>query len=161
FSTNGTAPTAVKTITFTVTDPQGATSLPAGALVTVTANSAPILTAPLGGGLVLLGAQVLSSTAVILDDSSYLDQAVVTITNVQSGDSLTFTPTGSITGTYSAGVLTLTGPVTVLEYQTVIQSIRFSKSILNLLGFRNITMVVRDAQGLNSNTTSGTMTLVL
>ncbi|WP_347133188.1 hypothetical protein [Mycobacterium sp. DL] len=161
FSTNGTAPAAVKTVTFTVTDPQGATSLPAAALVTVTANSAPILTAPLGGGLVLLGAQVLSSTAVILDDSSYLDRAVVTITNVQSGDSLTFTPTGSITGAYSAGVLTLTGLGTVLEYQTVIQSIRFSKSVLNLLGFRNITMVVRDAQGLISNTTSGTMTLVL
>ncbi|MGB2922319.1 MAG: hypothetical protein WBC15_20070, partial [Mycobacterium sp.] len=161
FSTDGLAPTAVKTVTFTVTDQQGATGPSAAALVSVTANSAPILTTPLGGGIVLLGAQVLSSTAVIFDDSSYLDQAVITITNVQSGDLLEFTPTGSITGGYDDGVLTLTGQGTVLEYQTVIQSIKFSKSIFNLLGFRNITMVVRDAQGLNSNTTSGMMTLVL
>jgi hypothetical protein len=161
FASGASGTTAVKTITFTVTDSLGATSPNATALVTQTANSAPLLTAPLGGGVLLLGAQVVSPTAVILDDSSFLNQAVVTITNVQSVDVLSFTATGSITGSYSGGVLTLSGLGTVAEYQSVLQSVRFSKTGLNLLGFRNITMVVRDAQGLDSNTTSGTLTLIL
>ncbi|MBX7448074.1 hypothetical protein GR927_08725 [Mycolicibacterium sp. 3033] len=161
FASGVSGATALKTITFTVTDSLGAVSPNATALVTQTANSAPVLTAPLGGGVLLLGAQVLSPTAVILDDSSFLNQAVVTITNVQSVDVLSFTATGDITGNYSGGVLTLSGLGTVAEYQSVLQSVRFSKTGSNLLGFRNITMVVRDAQGLSSNTTSGTLTLIL
>ncbi|MHA0289063.1 Ig-like domain-containing protein [Mycobacterium sp. C3-094] len=161
FASGVSGTTALKTITFTVTDSLGAVSPNATALITQTANSAPVLTAPLGGGVLLLGAQVVSPTAVILDDSSFLDQAIVTITNVQSVDVLSFTATGNITGNYSGGVLTLSGLGTVAEYQSVLQSVRFSKTGLNLLGFRNITMVVRDAQGLSSNTASGTLTLIL
>lgn len=161
FASGVSGTTALKTITFTVTDSLGAVSPNATALITQTANSAPVLTAPLGGGVLLLGAQVVSPTAVILDDSSFLDQAIVTITNAQSVDVLSFTATGNITGNYSGGVLTLSGLGTVAEYQSVLQSVRFSKTGLNLLGFRNITMVVRDAQGLSSNTTSGTLTLIL
>ncbi|MCG7593214.1 Ig-like domain-containing protein [Mycobacterium sp. PSTR-4-N] len=161
FASGVSGTTALKTITFTVTDSLGAVSPNATALITQTANSAPVLTAPLGGGVLLLGAQVVSPTAVILDDSSFLDQAIVTITNVQSVDVLSFTATGNITGNYSGGVLTLSGLGTVAEYQSVLQSVRFSKTGLNLLGFRNIAMVVRDAQGLSSNTASGTLTLIL
>ncbi|MBB2990794.1 hypothetical protein FHR72_002267 [Mycolicibacterium iranicum] len=161
FASGASGSTDVKTVTFTVTDALGATSPNATALVTQTANSAPVLTAPLGGGVLLLGAQVVSPTAVILDDSSYLNQAVVTITNVQSVDNLTFTPVGNITGNYVNGVLTLSGEGTVAQYQEAIRSVRFSKTGLNLLSTRTVTMVVRDFQGVSSNTTTGLLTLVL
>ncbi|WP_024445758.1 beta strand repeat-containing protein, partial [Mycolicibacterium iranicum] len=159
FASGASAPTVVKTLTFTVTDALGATSPDALALVTQKANTAPVVTAPLG--LIVLSLPLISPTAVIVDDSSYLDRATVTLTNVQSGDSLSFTPTGNITGAYSSGVLTLTGLGTVAEYQAVLRSVSFSKHPLNLVGFRDITVAVRDAQGLNSNTASGTITFLL
>ncbi|MFB1294841.1 Ig-like domain-containing protein [Mycobacterium sp. pW049] len=158
FRSGPSAPTLVKTLTFTVTDALNATSPGAIALLTQRANTAPVITAPLG--LIVLSLPLISPTAAIVDDSSYLDRAVVTLTNVQSGDSLTFTPTGNITGGYAGGVLTLTGLGTTAQYQSVLQSIRFSKNALNLVGFRDITMVVRDEQGL-SGSTSGTITFVL
>ncbi|WP_234714285.1 beta strand repeat-containing protein [Mycolicibacterium chlorophenolicum] len=162
FATSGTASAAIKTITYTVTDAQGATSPSATTTVTVLANTAPVVTAPLGGA-VILNQQLVSPTATIVDDSSYLQRAVITISNLQSGDNLTYTSSGGITGTYnsSTGVLTLTGLATVSDYQSVLQSLKFSKSVLNLLSTRTITMTVRDQQGLDSNTTSGIMTILL
>ncbi|QZT62108.1 beta strand repeat-containing protein, partial [Mycolicibacterium austroafricanum] len=160
FSTSGTAPTAVKTLTFTVTDAPGATSLPATALVTVTANSAPVLTAPLGGGLAILGLPLLSPLAVIIDDSSYLQGAVVTIANYQDGDELLWDAPAHIQGTYSAGTLTLTGLGTVSEYQTVLRSIRIDKAF-SLITSRTITMQVQDQQGVYSNLESGSSLFLL
>ncbi|MCV7055340.1 hypothetical protein [Mycolicibacterium gilvum] len=161
FASGPSGSTEIKTITITATDAQGASSPNATALVTQTANSAPILTAPLGGGLLLLGAQVVSPGVVIVDDSSFLDQAVITITNVQSVDKLEFTAVGDITGIYENGVLTLSGEGTVAQYQAAMASVRFSKTGINLLGSRTITMVVRDFQGVYSNTTTGLLTLIL
>ncbi|WP_133414969.1 beta strand repeat-containing protein [Mycolicibacterium obuense] len=162
FSSSGSASAAIKTVTYTVTDAQGATSPTATTTVTVLANTAPLLTAPLGG-TVVLGQQLVSPTAVIVDDSSYLQSATITITNFQSVDRLNYTSSGGITGTYnvSTGVLALTGTASVSDYQAVLQSLKFSKTGLNLLSTRTITMTVRDQQGLDSNTVAGVMTLLL
>ncbi|WP_131705459.1 beta strand repeat-containing protein [Mycolicibacterium obuense] len=162
FSSSGSASAAIKTVTYTVTDAQGATSPTATTTVTVLANTAPLLTAPLGG-TVVLGQQLVSPTAVIVDDSSYLQSATITITNFQSVDRLNYTSSGGITGTYnvSTGVLALTGTASVSDYQAVLQSLKFSKTGLNLLSTRTITMTVRDQQGLDSNTVAGVLTLLL
>ena len=49
---------------------------------------------------------------------------------LQSGDTLSFTsPSGSgITGSYSGGVLTLSGSATVAQYQAALQSVTFSST---------------------------------
>ncbi|MEW5813470.1 MAG: hypothetical protein AB1925_28935, partial [Actinomycetota bacterium] len=162
FSTGGSAATAIKTITYTVTDEQGATSPSATTTVTVLANTAPLVTAPLGGAVVL-GQQLVSPTAVIVDDSSFLQGATITIANFQSVDRLNYTSSGGITGTYdpATGVLALTGAASVNDYQAVLQSLKFSKTGLNVLSTRTITITVRDQQGLDSNTASGTLTVLL
>ncbi|WP_460359381.1 hypothetical protein [Mycobacterium sp. ZZG] len=151
FSTSATAPTAVKTVTFTITDAQGGTSLPATALVTVRANSSPVLSAPLGGGLVLLGLPLLSPLAVITDDSEYLQEAYVQIVDKRAGDSLVWDAPAHIQASFSGDTLTLVGQATVAEYQALIRSIRISKEFSVLPTSRTIRMQVRDVHGLWSN----------
>ena len=45
---------------------------------------------------------------------------------LQSGDTLNFTNQNGISGSYSGGVLTLTGSATPAQYQTALQSVTFS-----------------------------------
>ncbi|WP_156448700.1 hypothetical protein [Mycobacterium sp. NAZ190054] len=161
FSTNASAPTAVKTITFTVTDTQGGTSLPATALVTVRENNNPVLTAPLGGGLVLLGLPLLSPLAVISDDSEYLQQAYVKIVDKRAGDTLVWDAPAHIQASFSGDTLTLVGQATVAEYQAVIRSIRISKEFSLLPTSRTIRMQVQDVHGLWSNTEESTALFLL
>ncbi|MEH2264286.1 FG-GAP-like repeat-containing protein [Nostoc sp.] len=63
-------------------------------------------------------------------DSTSLSSATVTITNdfVATEDTLAFTNQNGITGTYTNGVLTLTGTATVAQYQTALQSITYQNS---------------------------------
>ncbi|ORV90023.1 beta strand repeat-containing protein [Mycolicibacterium iranicum] len=164
FASGALGTTSVKTITFTVTDSLGSTSPGALALVTQTANSAPVVTATFG--LILLSLPVVASTASIVDDSSFLDRSVITVTNPQSGDTLSFTPTastGSIVGdvTGNGSVLTLTGSGTVAEYEAALRAVRFNRANWGLFGLRNISITVRDAQGLTSTPTTGTINWVL
>ena len=68
--------------------------------------------------------------------SSYdsdLTGATVTISagTLQSGDTLHFTSQNGITGSYSGGVLTLSGSATPAQYQTALQSITFSTTSTN------------------------------
>ncbi len=125
------------------------------------ANAKPIVTAPLGGA-VIGGFQLVSPTATIVDDSSNLQRAVVTITDFRSGDDLTYTSSGGIGGTYnsSTGILELTGVASVSDYQAVLKSLKFSGSSF-LLSFRTITMMVTDQQGSDSEAVSGMMTILL
>jgi hypothetical protein len=61
-------------------------------------------------------------------DDTQLEGATVSIgTNFESGDELVFVDQSGITGTYNSGtgVLTLTGPDTLANYQTVLRSITF------------------------------------
>jgi len=73
------------------------------------------------------------ASAVTVND---LDQAVIKgataamASGFFPGDALSFTPTGSITGSYSAlsGLLTLIGNGTFAQYQTVLDSVRFTNA---------------------------------
>ena len=47
---------------------------------------------------------------------------------LQTGDTLNFTSQNGISGSYSGGVLTLTGSATVAQYQTALDSISFSST---------------------------------
>ncbi|WP_460688208.1 beta strand repeat-containing protein, partial [Mycolicibacterium hippocampi] len=163
YASSGVLLASVKAIAFAVTDSEGATSVPGLVSLTVVANTPPLLTTALLGTYVNGTAPQLLSpglATLIVDESSFLQNAVVTIANPEN-DTLSFTPTGAITGNYSGGVLTLTGLGTVAEYETVLRSVRFSSSGLFQTGVRSITFVTQDQQGLNSNETLLLLTVIL
>lgn len=164
FASSGTLLASVKVVSFTVTDARGATSPPGLVTLTVVANTPPLLTTalPVSTYSRTLGSLLtLSPVTTIIDDSSYLQSATVTIGGAHNSDNLSFTPTGSITGNYSDGVLSLTGPGTSVEYAQVLSSVRFSTGGLSLLGGRTITFQVVDMQGLTSNDSSKVLTIIL
>jgi hypothetical protein len=69
--------------------------------------------------------------AIITDnDSTDMSGATITIQNFVSGDDLSFTNTGSITGSYDSltGILTLSGTATIEQYQAAIESVLFTHS---------------------------------
>ncbi len=77
----------------------------------------------------------LGGTAVTVDPgvtisggNADLTGATVTISSgtLQSGDTLNFTNQNGITGSYSGGVLTLSGSATLAQYQAALQSVTFS-----------------------------------
>jgi large repetitive protein len=159
FSTSASGLIGVRTFAFEVTDQQGltGTSLPFTAVVK--ANGIPLVTSSLVGiNLNVLNngpAAILDPGMLIVDDSSTLTGAIVTLGGLVIGgtDTVSFTPGNGITGVWNAGTktLTLTGEATVAQYQTALRSVAFSTtgSILNL-GVRTISYVVKDRQGLTS-----------
>ncbi|WP_159235009.1 hypothetical protein [Mycolicibacterium vanbaalenii] len=162
YASSGTLLASVKAIAFAVTDAEGATSVPGLTTLTVVANTPPLLTTALLGTYINgTSPQLLSPglATLIVDESSFLQGAVVTIENPEN-DTLSFTPTGAIDGTYSGGVLALSGLGTVDEYETVLRSVRFSSSGLFQTGVRSITFVTQDQQGLDSNTTLLLLTVI-
>ncbi len=78
--------------------------------------------------------------------------ATETITDYQSGDTLNFTNQNGISGSYSAGVLTLSGSATPAQYQTALQSVTFSTTSTNTTT-RSISIVALDGS-LTSNSAS-------
>ena len=52
----------------------------------------------------------------------------ISLSTLQSGDHLNFANQNGITGSYSAGVLTLTGSATPAQYQAALQSVTFSSA---------------------------------
>ena len=82
-----------------------------------------------------------------------LTGATVTITNYQSGDTLNFTNQNGIIGSYSGGVLTLTGSATPAQYQAALQSVTFSTTSTNTTT-RSLSIVAIDSSA--SPTTSNT-----
>ncbi|MEH2333752.1 FG-GAP-like repeat-containing protein, partial [Nostoc sp.] len=86
-------------------------------------------------------------------DSPNLSSATVSITNglASAEDILAFTNQNGITGSYTNGVLTLTGSATVTQYQTALQSVTYQNSSENpSTTARTISFVVNDGS-LNSN----------
>ena len=95
----------------------------------------PVLTASgttntftIGGAAVAVDAGVTVSPS-----GTDLTGATMTISSgtLQSGDTLNFTNQNGISGSYSAGVLTLTGSATVAQYLAALQSVTFSTTSLN------------------------------
>ena len=62
---------------------------------------------------------------------------------LQTGDTLNFTTQNGITGSFSGGVLTLSGSATVAQYQTALQSVTFSTTSTNTTA-RAISIVALD-----------------
>jgi hypothetical protein len=128
---------AARTISWVATD--GTTpSTAANTTVNVTpVNDAPVLT--VGGTLSYTEdqpPQPLNATLTVTDaDSTNLTGATVSITtNFATGqDILSFTPVGSVTGSYNGatGVLTLSGTDTVANYQLALRSVSYNNTSQN------------------------------
>ena len=113
------------------------------------AIAAPVVTASGSTGQTF----TVGSAAVAVDPgvtvSSYdtdLTGATETVSNYQSGDTLSFTSQNGITGSYNStsGVLTLAGSATPAQYQTALQSVTFSTASL-VKGTRTINVVALDS----------------
>ncbi|WP_168142032.1 beta strand repeat-containing protein [Mycolicibacterium frederiksbergense] len=155
FTTDAAGLVGVRTIEFAVTDAVGQESLlPGVTALTVVGvlNGAPtIVTSPVG--VVTAGQSTTVSPVVVIvnETGENLTGATVTITlGADPTDELTFTPSNGISGSYSNGVLTLTGSATASAYQTVLQSVSFSTDAAGLVGVRTIEFSVTDAVGQES-----------
>jgi hypothetical protein len=160
FATTTSTLVGVRTVSFVVTDVEGLPSVSVPLAVTVALNLPPVVTSSVVGlSLNLLNGappQVLDPGVLIVDDSSTLTGATVTVGGVVIGgnDTLSFTaPPGSgITGVWNSSTktLTLTGAATVAAYQTALRSVTFATSGILNLGARIVTFVVKDQQGQSS-----------
>jgi hypothetical protein len=102
-----------------------------------------------------IAAQITSTLTVSdTDDFPEMTGATVAITSgFDSGqDTLNFSSQNGIVGSYSAGVLTLSGTATIADYQTALQSVTFSSGSA-ISGTRTITFSVTDGTN-TSNTVS-------
>ena len=162
FASDGSVPAASRTISFAVTDAQDGTSAAASVAVSVQANAAPILTPSslVGTYSRVLSLLQLMPVPLIVDTSSYLQSATLTITDGRPNDTLTVDTVGSIEANYAGGVLSLSGQGTVAEYQSVLSTLRFSEDA-GLSLDRVIEIVATDAQGEQSNTATLTVLISL
>ncbi len=103
--------------------------------------------------------------AVVTDPDANVNQAVITLTNPQTGDALSVLsslPPG-ITAAISGGgtIVTLSGLSTSSNYETAIQSIGFANNNQSAsLAARSITVRLTDATSLSSNTATTTISMV-
>ena len=90
-------------------------------------------------------AVVVCSGVTVSSNATDLTGATVTISSgtLQTGDTLHFTNQNGITGSYSGGVLTLSGNATPAQYQTALQSVTFSTTS-GMLTTRQTTFVALD-----------------
>jgi hypothetical protein len=97
-------------------------------------------------------------------NSPNLTGATITITNLLNGaaETLAATTTGSITASYSTGVLTLSGTGTVAQYQQVLRTVTYNNTAAapNSTA-RTITFVVDDGASNSNTSTLATTTLAL
>ena len=154
--------TTARTIEFQVND-GGLNSSPATRTIEINAiNSPPVLTASTGTASYTENAVAVAidPTLTLSDpDSSTIARATVSITSATSQDLLDFTNQAGITGSYSNGVLTLTGSASLADYQTALRSITYRNSSDNpTAGDRTIQFVVNDGT-LASNSVTRTVTV--
>jgi microcystin-dependent protein len=125
--TNGGGTTS-RTIDWQITD----TTPQSSALATSTLNTVHVAPSVTAGNSTIFatgGTAVPVDLNVTVDDpdsGNNLSGATITISSgLASGDVLSFTPVGNITGAYSNGVLTLTGNGTIAQYQAVLESVTY------------------------------------
>ncbi|MCX7246569.1 MAG: VCBS domain-containing protein [Burkholderiales bacterium] len=134
--TNSNPANSSRTLTWAVTDANsdgvGAQTGSNTSTISVgTVNAAPVLRA--GGELSYTeggSAAVIDSTLTLKDDDANMSGATVRVTSgLTSGDVLAFTAGSTgITGSYSNGVLTLSGSATVANYMTALRTVSFANS---------------------------------
>ena len=125
----------------------------AASVVTVpitSANDAPVAIIPTTAlTYTENGAAMQVAPAVSLSDidSTLLGGAVVRITNAQAGDALSFVSIANnpVTGSYTNGVLTLTGSATLAQYQAAVQAVTFQNTRDDISAVaRNLEVVFTD-----------------
>ncbi len=156
-SKDPTATAGSRTVTWAVTDANSdltvaETSLVVTSTINITpSNDKPIVTA----GATLAYAENAAATAIdgtmtVSDaDDTQIAGATATISaGLTAGDLLAVTMQNGISGTYSAGVLTLTGTATLANYQTALRSVTYqstSEDPTATTSSRTVTWVVTDA----------------
>ena len=168
--TSGTNPSpgTTRTIGFMVSDNVASSNL-ATKDIAITLHTAPVLANIEGTALAYdTGsgpAPVTSSITVTASDDTDLASATVSISAgyLAGQDSLSFTNTAAITGTFDAstGVLTLSGTDTVANYQAALRSVTFSTAASTPSGSRLVSFQVDDGQAVNhaSNVVSRDVTV--
>ena len=175
FSTSdSSASPAARTVSFAVTDSNGASSTGTSQrVIDVTkAHAAPVLSGIESGTIQYYAGTpavaITSSLTVNSSDSTTLTGATVTISSgfASGEDVLSFTNQNGITGSYdsSTGVLTLTGTATLADYQTALQSVTYNDpdALTATAGDRVISFQVNDGFTENnlSNTVSRTINVM-
>ncbi|MBF8271041.1 MAG: swmB [Magnetococcales bacterium] len=168
-----------RTVTFTLTDGnsdgEGAAVLTASVTRTVivtAVNDAPTVVVTLapryyteGAGAILVDAGL---TLGDVDDGNLTGAAVVISGNYVAGeDVLAFTDQNGITGSWNAGILTLTGVASKADYQTALQSITYRNT--NVMDpsvlIRTVTFTVTDGnsdgEGAGTLTATATRTMTM
>ncbi len=154
-------------------DPNGSAS---GQSYVVYGNAAPELDLDLNGstGFTINGIDfnttfIGAPIAVVDTDLTLVDRnspnltgATITITNPLNGaaETLNVTTTGSITSSYSNGVLTLSGSGTVAQYQQVLRTVTYNNTTATPISTpRTITFVVNDGAASSNASMIATTTL--
>ncbi|HEX4143529.1 MAG TPA: peptidylprolyl isomerase [Pirellulales bacterium] len=144
FSTTNTTSTVTRSLTVVALD-DSLTSNAAAESVKVI--SAPVVTASGQTNTFSVGGAAVAVDSGVTVSSNDTDLTGVTVTissgTLQTGDTLNFTTQNGISGSYSAGVLTLSGSATVANYQTALQSVTFSTTSTNTTA-RSISIVALD-----------------
>jgi len=143
FSTTGTglANRSISTVTY-----DGGDTVASNAVTEEILFGAPLVT-PSGvtNTFAIGGAAVAVDSAVTISSADTdLTGATVTISagTLESGDMLNFVNQNGISGSYSDGVLTLTGSATVAQYEAALQSVTFSTNSLAIT--RSISIIAVD-----------------
>ncbi|MFM8930712.1 MAG: beta strand repeat-containing protein, partial [Gemmataceae bacterium] len=130
--------------------------------VTVTINLDPVNDAPVvtpTGSLSYTeaaSATAIQSGITLSDvDDTQVTGATISIASPVAGDSLSFTNTGTITGSFSGGVLTLSGTDTLANYQAALRAVEFSSTstdptVNGTRLTRTVTFNVTDANASNA-----------
>ncbi len=149
YPTDGSYPTAGLTLagsTLFGTTYEGG-SADQGALFSITgAVPSVAVTASVNSPTFTLGGSpvTVDSGVTVTSSDTNLSGATLTIgTGLQSGDTLNFTSQNGISGSYSAGVLTLSGAATVAQYQAALRSVTFCTFSANA-ATRSISLVAFD-----------------
>jgi len=130
FVAGGDQPGTTRSVTATVLDTSGGTSLPVTATISITAvNDAPVLSANTNPSVAEQATVTLFLNATITDpDSTSLTRLEAIISSPLTGDTFTYTPQVGLTVTVIPGNLTATGTATVAIYQALLSSLIYSPS---------------------------------
>ena len=149
-----------RTVSFTVNDGTANSNTVTRNIAVTPVNDPSVLAAIEGTALAYTenqAATAITATVTTSDlDNTNLASATIQITSnyVNGEDVLSFTNTGSITGTWTAatGTLTLTGSDTVANYQAALRAVKYQNTSDNPSGLtRTVSFTVNDGTA-NSNT---------
>jgi hypothetical protein len=158
FRTTNASPSTPKTVEFVVNDGDAGSNA-ATKSIDITAppaDSAPVVTTSAGSTSYGSGdpSVVIDSAATVTDsDDANIESAQVRISSgFTTGDDLVYADQNGISGVYHSGtgILDLTGPSSVANYQTALQSIQFQDAGGNASTSRTVEFVVNDGD-LSSN----------